>query len=173
LKIISFVISVVKNGTGTLTAFSHLTSNFVARVMVVVPKPQNSVARFMVVVPNPQNFVARVMVVVPNPQHFVARVMVVVSNPQHFDYKSSFCNILVSSNGSTICHNYSQQRLEVIITRSVRPLFLFSVSPLDIFIHRSLSSDSPNFNNHRHTLNTLFQGLSGETWSISGETWSI
>jgi len=61
------------------------------------------------------------------------------------------------------CQSYSQQRLEVVITRSVRPLFLFSVSPLDIFIHRSLSSDSPNFNNHRHTLNPLFLGLSGET----------
>jgi hypothetical protein len=121
LKIISFVISVVRNGTGTLTAFSYLTYNFVARVMVVVP------------------------------------------NPHHFDYKSSFYNIFVSSNGRTFCHNYSQQRLEVIITQSVRPLFLFSVSPLDIFIHRSLSSDSPNFNNHRHTLNPLFQGLSGET----------
>jgi len=131
LKIISFVISVVRNGTGTLSAFSQLTSNFVARVVVVVP------------------------------------------NPQQFDYKRSFYNISVSSNGSTFCHNYSQQRLEVIITESVRPLFLFSVSPLDIFIHRSLSSDSPNFNNHRHTLNPLFQGLSGETWSISVETWSI
>jgi hypothetical protein len=48
------------------------------------------------------------------------------------------------------------------------PLFLSAVTPLDIFIHRSFSSDSRNFNNHRHTLNPLFQGLSGKTWSTEG-----
>ena len=113
-KIISLIISVVRNGTRTMTSFSHFTSNFLARGLV--------------------------------------------PNLQHFGYNSWSAATEVPSG-----HNYSQQRLEVIITQSVRPLFLFSVSPLDIFIQRSLSSDSPNFNNHRHTLKPLFQGLSGET----------
>jgi len=39
-KIISVIIRVVRNGTGILTAFSHFTSNFVARTLV--PNLQHS-----------------------------------------------------------------------------------------------------------------------------------